>query len=47
MIKKIVALLMCFFVKLYFKLDKECYRYCIGTRGGDKEFDIRRRRYAT
>jgi hypothetical protein len=47
MIKKIISLIMCFFVKLYFKLDKECYRYCIGTRGDDEEFDIRRRRYET
>lgn len=47
MIKKIVASMMCLFVKLYFKLDKECYRYCIGTNNIDEEFDIRRRRYET
>lgn len=45
MIKKIVTLIMCSFVKLYFKLDKECYCYCIGTKGGDVDFDIHRRRY--
>lgn len=45
MIKKIIASIMRSFVKLYFKLDNECYRYCIGTKGADEEFDIRRRRY--
>ena len=45
MIKKVVALFMRFFVKLYFKLDKESYRYCIGTKGDNDDFDIRRRRY--
>lgn len=33
------------FVKLYFKLDKECDCYCIGTNGDDDDFDIHRRRY--
>lgn len=32
-----------YFVKLYFKLDNECY--CIGTNGDDDDFDIHRRRY--
>lgn len=45
MIKKIVAVMMRSFVKLYFKLDKECYYYCIGTKGDDDDFDIHRRRY--
>lgn len=43
MIKKIVAVMMRSFAKLYFKLDKECY--CIGTKGDDDDFDIHRRRY--
>ena len=45
MIKKIVSLFMRFFVKLYFKLDKESYCYCIGTKGDNDDFDIHRRRY--
>ena len=45
MIKKVVALFMRFFVKLYFKLDKESYCYCIGTKGDNDDFDIHRRRY--
>ena len=45
MIKKIVALFMQFFVKLYFKLDKETYCYCIGTKGYNDDFDIHRREY--
>ena len=45
MIKKIVALFMRFFVKLYFKLDKESYCYCIGTKGDNDDFDIHRREY--
>lgn len=45
MIKKIIALIMRSFVKLYFKLDNECECYCIGTRGDDDDFDIHRRRY--
>lgn len=45
MIKKIVALIMRSFVKLYFKLDNECYCYCIGTSGDNDDFDIHRRRY--
>ena len=37
MIKKIIASIMCSFVKLYFKLDNECTCYCIGTsRKGDE-----------
>lgn len=45
MIKKIVSLTMRSFVKLYFKLDKECDCYCIGTNDDDDDFDIHRRRY--
>ena len=45
MIKKVVALFMRFFVKLYFKLDKESYCYCIGTKGNNDDFDIHRREY--
>ena len=45
MIKKIVALFMRFFVKWYFKLDKESYCYCIGTKGDNDDFDIHRREY--
>lgn len=45
MIKKVVALFMRFFVKLYFKLDKESYCYCIGTKGDNDDFDIHRREY--
>lgn len=45
MIKKIAALMMCSFVKLYFKLDNECNCYCIGTNGDNYDFDIHRRRY--
>ena len=44
-IKKVVALFMRFFVKLYFKLDKESYCYCIGTKGDNDDFDIHRREY--
>ena len=43
MIKKILALVMRSFVKLYFKLDNECNCYCIGTNGDND--DIHRRRY--
>ena len=45
MIKRIIASIMSFFVKLYFKLDSECYCYCIGTNGDDDDFDIHRREY--
>lgn len=45
MIRKIIALIMCSFVKLYFKLDNECYCYCIGTKGDNDDFDIHRRKY--
>ena len=45
MIKKVGALFMRFFVKLYFKLDKESYCYCIGTKGDNDDFDIHRREY--
>ena len=45
MIKKVVVLFMKFFVKLYFKLDKECYCFYIGTKGDDDDFDINRRKY--
>ena len=45
MIKKIAALMMCSFVKLYFKLDNECNCYCIGTNGDNYDFDIHRRGY--
>ena len=44
MIKKIIALIMRYFVKLYFRLDNECECYCVGTRDDD-DFDIHRRRY--
>ena len=43
--RKVVALFMRFFVKLYFKLDKESYCYCIGTKGDNDDFDIHRREY--
>ena len=45
MIKKIGALFMRFFVKMYFKLGKECYCCCIGTKDDSDEFDIHRREY--
>ena len=45
MIKKIVAVVMRFFVKLYFKLDKETYCYYIRTKGDNDDFDIYRREY--
>ena len=45
MIKKIIASIMCSFVKLYFKLDNECTCYCIGTNGDNDDYDIHRRRY--
>ena len=45
MIKSLVSSLMCFFVKLYFKLDKESYCYCIGTKGDNDDFDIHRNEY--
>ena len=45
MIKKVVILFMKFFVKLYFKLDKVCYCFHIGTKGDNDDFDIIRREY--
>lgn len=45
MIKKVVALFMRFFVKLYFELDKESYCYCIGTKNDDDDFTITRNQY--
>lgn len=45
MIKKVVALFMKFFVKLYFKLDKVCYCFYIETKGNNDDFDIIRREY--
>ena len=43
--KKIIALFMRFFVKLYFKLDKKTYCYRILTKGDNDDFDIYRREY--
>ena len=43
--KEIIALIMRYFVKLYFRLDNECECYYIGTNGDDDDFDIHRRRY--
>lgn len=43
--RKIVCFFMKFFVKLYFKLDKECYCFCIGTKGDEDDFSINRRTY--
>lgn len=45
MIKKLIALIMSYFVKLYFRFDKECEVYCVGTKGDNDDFDIHRRRY--
>ena len=41
----IVETLMKFFVKLYFRLNKDCYCFCIGTKGDNDDFDIHRRTY--
>ena len=45
MILKIITVFMKFFVKLYFKLDKDCYCFHIGTKGDNDDFDINRRTY--
>ena len=45
MVLKIITYFMKFFVKLYFKLDKDCYCFHIGTKGDNDDFDINRRTY--
>ena len=41
----IVEIFMKFFVKLYFRLNKDCYCFCIGTKDDNDDFDIYRRTY--
>ena len=36
----IVEIFMKFFVKLYFRLNKDCYCFHIGTKGDNDDFDI-------
>ena len=42
---KKIKLMMCSFVKLYFKLNNECTCYCIGTNDDNDDYDIHIRRY--
>lgn len=38
MIKKLIGWFMRFFVKLYFKVDKECWRYFVSSKNVGTEY---------